>query len=195
MGNAGFVGQKAAARFERVRERVLAEAGRFASQGTVVGGWREYGGRRLGPCFRLAYRDGRRARLAAQVCASLRHSKVELQRRLAAWGIRLKGFEFRGVRRAMGSAWQDLRALWAEDSRGGLPRSAPFANLAGARPLQSSMVAGPPCSIPPESARADKPPVAPNTRLWHPAHTWGTQLAVDELADRGQEIPPWPPLP
>ncbi len=56
MEKAGFVDQKAAARFERV----LALSGRFAVQGSVVAGWRVYRGRRLGPYFRLAYRDGGR---------------------------------------------------------------------------------------------------------------------------------------
>jgi hypothetical protein len=134
MEKMGFVDQKAAARFERVRTLVLAERLRFAAQGSVVAGWRVYGGRRLGPYFRLAYREGGRqrsiylgrcaelarrvrellaglerprrerrlfARLIAQVRASLRHAKVELRRRLAVWGIQLKGFEFRGARRAL----------------------------------------------------------------------------------------------
>ena len=133
MGKTGFVDQKAAARFGRVRALVLAERGRLAVQGSVVAGWRIYGGRRLGPYFRLAYREGGRqrsiylgrcaelarrvrellaelqrprrqrllfARLVAQVRASLRSAKAELERRLAVWGIRLEGFEFRGVRQA-----------------------------------------------------------------------------------------------
>jgi hypothetical protein len=53
MGKTGFVDQKAAARFGRVR-------------------------------------------------ASLRSAKAELERRLAVRGIRLEGFEFRGVRQAFG---------------------------------------------------------------------------------------------
>ncbi len=62
MGKTGFVDQKVAARFGRVRELVLAERGRFALQGSVVAAWRLYAGRRLGPYFRLAYRDGGRQR-------------------------------------------------------------------------------------------------------------------------------------
>ena len=135
MGKTGFVDQKVAARFGRVRALVMAERGRFAVQGSVVAGWREYGGRRLGPYFRLAYRDGGRqcsvylgrcaelarrvrellaglqrprrerllfARLKAQVRASLRQAKVEVDRQLAVWGIRREGVEFRGTRRAFG---------------------------------------------------------------------------------------------
>ena len=62
MEKTGFVDQKAAARFERVRTVVLRERRRFAAQGSVVAGWRVYGGRRLGPYFRLAYREGGRQR-------------------------------------------------------------------------------------------------------------------------------------
>jgi hypothetical protein len=36
------------------------------------------------------------ARLKAQVRASLRLAKAELEQALAPWGIRLQGFEFRG---------------------------------------------------------------------------------------------------
>ncbi|MFH1920315.1 MAG: hypothetical protein ABIP48_10575, partial [Planctomycetota bacterium] len=39
-------------------------------------------------------------RLQAQVRASLRVAKAQLRKELARWGIKLKGWEFRGVRRA-----------------------------------------------------------------------------------------------
>ena len=45
--------------------------------------------------------DQKAAERFAQVRASLRHAKVELRQRLAVWGIQLKGFEFRGQRRAL----------------------------------------------------------------------------------------------
>ena len=132
--NAGFVDQKARERFEWVRAFLLTEPRQFARQGSVVAGWREYAGRRLGPYFRLAYREkgrqrsiylGRCAelarrvrevlaglrrgdrerrrlgRLVAQVRASLRQVKDRLRGQLAELGIQLKGFEFRGQRRAL----------------------------------------------------------------------------------------------
>jgi len=43
-------------------------------------------------------RDSRR--LQAQVRASLRKAKAQLREKLARWGIILKGWEFRGIRRA-----------------------------------------------------------------------------------------------
>jgi hypothetical protein len=161
VGKTGSVDQKANARFERVRLQVFARRRLFARQGAVVAGWRTYRNRRLGPYFRLAYREGGRqrsiylgrcaelarrvaellarlqhplrdrrlfARLKAQVRASLRLAKAELEQALAPWGIRLEGFEFRGglrkvmqayVRgrgpgaRGQGPGWE----LWAGDWR------------------------------------------------------------------------------
>jgi hypothetical protein len=110
-----------------------------------------YAGRKLGPYFRLAYREGRRqrsiylgrcaelvrrvrelvaglqrprrerllfARLKAQVRASLRQAKVELERQLAVWGIRLEGFRFRGVRRALGPGRNAGKSLHRRPDRG-----------------------------------------------------------------------------
>ena len=51
------------------------------------------------------------ARLKAQVRASLRLAKIELDRQLAAWGIRREGFEFRGVRRALGPGRNAAKSL------------------------------------------------------------------------------------
>jgi len=132
--NRPFVDQRAAARWKRVEQRVLAEPALFAAQGAVVASWRVRGERRLGPYFRLAYRENGRQRsvylgrcrelvrrvrsllarlqsalrerrrlrrLQAQVRASLRRCKARLAEALAPWGVRTKGFEFRGARRAL----------------------------------------------------------------------------------------------
>ena len=62
----------------------------FAAQGTVVATWRTYGGRRLGPYFRLSFREGRRQRslylgtsaaLAARVRAILARKHEPIKRR------------------------------------------------------------------------------------------------------------------
>jgi hypothetical protein len=80
--------------------------------------WRESGRQRwlyLGRCQELAGRirdllarlQRRRRhrrlvdRLEGQVRSSLRRWKRQLKQRLAAWGIQLKGFEFRGARKAL----------------------------------------------------------------------------------------------
>ena len=132
--------KKSGERFERVRSLLLAQPLRFANQGSVVAGWRTYRGRRLGPYFRLAYRDGGRqrsvylgrsvelarrvrellarlqrprrerrlfGRLIAQVRASLRRAKARLREALLPWNIRLQGFEFRGLARALAHAYPD----------------------------------------------------------------------------------------
>ena len=45
---------------QRITELIAANTSTFAHQGSVVEGWRDYRGRRLGPYFRLAFRvDGR----------------------------------------------------------------------------------------------------------------------------------------
>jgi hypothetical protein len=113
---------------------VLGRKGVFARQGSVVATWRAYRGRRLGPYFRLAFReDGRQRsiylgrcrelarrvgsllaglqrplrqrrvvrRLEAQVQASLKRFRAKLAEALAPLGIRIKGSEFRGGRRAL----------------------------------------------------------------------------------------------
>jgi hypothetical protein len=51
--------QKIEARFEQVRERILARAAVFVMQGTVEATWRTYRGHRLGPYFRASCRQRR----------------------------------------------------------------------------------------------------------------------------------------
>lgn len=58
-------------------------------------------------------------RLQAQVRASLRRTKAQLRGLLAVWGIKLKGFEFRGVRRALVTPPVYLRA--SAVALGGIP--------------------------------------------------------------------------
>ncbi len=56
------VDQKSAARAGRVKAEIAARPGLFAACGAVVASWRTYRGRRLGPYYRLAYREGGRQR-------------------------------------------------------------------------------------------------------------------------------------
>jgi hypothetical protein len=62
MEKTAFDDQKIAARFERVRAQVLAHPALFANQGFVAATWRTYRGRRLGPYFRVSYRESGRQR-------------------------------------------------------------------------------------------------------------------------------------
>ena len=50
--------------------------------------------------------------LQSQVRASLRKTKAQLKQQLAHWGIHLKGWEFRGVRRALATAPGELINAW-----------------------------------------------------------------------------------
>ena len=127
-----LVDQNRSAQADRLLAFVRGHAEVFARQGTLVAGWREYRGRRLGPYYRLAYREAGRQRslyvgrsqgliglvrrllerlqrpfrqsrllgdLKVRARAALRGHKAVLRRHLAQWGIHLKGFEFRGLRR------------------------------------------------------------------------------------------------
>ena len=54
--NRNFVDQKTREVIEQIEQRIAI----FAKQGTIVETWRTFGGRKLGPYFRLAFRDGGR---------------------------------------------------------------------------------------------------------------------------------------
>jgi hypothetical protein len=56
--NGKFVDQK----FRSVTELIESRPDIFSRQGSVVESWRRYGGRRLGPYFRLSFRDGKKQR-------------------------------------------------------------------------------------------------------------------------------------
>ena len=119
-----------ATRLERVRLYIKLHLRQFITQGSVIAGWQESGGRRYGPYYRLVHRqDGRQQtlylgksqwladevrkllaivrkplrdaraykRLQASARAGLRKAKAELRRQLARFGLRLKGFEIRGL--------------------------------------------------------------------------------------------------
>ena len=60
MENDGFVDQNLDVLFFRVVQLVESRPDIFSLQGSVVEGWRQYRGRRLGPYFRLVYREERR---------------------------------------------------------------------------------------------------------------------------------------
>jgi hypothetical protein len=116
-----FSHQKEAARLQRIKSQILANASLFASQGSVIEYWREYNNRRLGPYFQLKYYDngfqryiyiGRSEPLAEKVRqllanlqskrtlkrlhtrfrAALRIQKTILQNQLKSRGYYMKGF-------------------------------------------------------------------------------------------------------
>ena len=163
-------------RWARIRALLESRKPLLAKQGAIVASWRTHQGRRLGPYYRLAYREAGRQRSIYLGCAfdlvrrvqakladfqqslrqsqifsrmhsaarkALRASKERLRQQLAAIGIRLKGFEFRGVRAAFAH------------------RRRPF----------------PPPSLGPNSPPSTFiPPVPPSLRKWF----WGGQ-AVQEV--------------
>jgi len=119
---ARFVDQNISARFKRIQAFILDNHRLFSTTGVVVAGWRYYRNNRLGPFFRLAYRQNNRQsslylgrsrelaekvrclladlqfhrtcrRLRVKLRASLRLQKTRLQENLHAHGYRMKGFE------------------------------------------------------------------------------------------------------
>lgn len=88
----------------------------FLRQGTVVESWREYRGRRLGPYFRLAYRDGNRQGSvylgrSVQLADAVRTLLNEQHR---------DQVNQRQLRRLQASARAELRKIrrrWAQDLR------------------------------------------------------------------------------
>jgi len=62
MEKRAFDDQQIAARFERVPAQVLAHTALVAVQGHIEADWRTYPVRRLGPYFRVSYRESGRRR-------------------------------------------------------------------------------------------------------------------------------------
>jgi heat shock protein HspQ len=117
-----FVDQNISTRFERLQAFILDNRPLFATTGAVVASWRYYRKKRLGPFYRLAYRNRNRQcsiylgrsqllaekvrllladiqfrrisrRLRSQIRASLRLHKIQLKNTLLACGYYMKGYE------------------------------------------------------------------------------------------------------
>ena len=146
------------ARWSRILAFLHTRRSLLSTQGAIVASWRSYQGRRLGPYYRLAYREqGKQCslylgsaidlvslvrrelanfqrslreaqvfhRMRSAARKALRASKDRLRQHLAAIGIRLKGFEFRGVRRALARGLRPLPAF-AAASRSAIEPPPPF---------------------------------------------------------------------
>jgi hypothetical protein len=122
-----FVGQKKLARFEKTINFILDNSLIFSATGVITCNWRYYCNRRIGPYFRLVFRQQNRQksiylgrseelaqvvrnllinlqyarcirRLRAKIRKSLRLEKTRLQNYLKSYGYYLKGFEFRKLK-------------------------------------------------------------------------------------------------
>jgi hypothetical protein len=90
--NQQCVDQELLRKFESVRQWILGHGALLAKQGRVVEAWRTYHGRRLGPYFRVAYREhgrqrsiylGKSADLADRVCALLQNCQAHVHQKRA----------------------------------------------------------------------------------------------------------------
>jgi hypothetical protein len=103
-----------AAKLDRGRELVRQRSPILARQGTVVASWRTRHGRKVGPYYRLAWRErGRQKSLylgcSAELAQAVRHMLAELQRPLR---------EDRALRAEIQRAWAAFRAhkvVWARE--------------------------------------------------------------------------------
>jgi hypothetical protein len=95
-----------AARLDRIRKEVRQREAIMARQGTVVATWRTRQGRKAGPYYRLAWREGGRQKSlylgrSAELAQAVRQMLAELQRPLR---------EDRAFRAARKQGWAALRA-------------------------------------------------------------------------------------
>ena len=99
-----------ATRFERVRLYIKLHLRQFVTQGSVIAGWRQSGGRRLGPYYRLIHRrDGRQQTFYLGKSEWL----AEEVRKLLAI-VRRPLREARALKRLQASARASLRKAKAE---------------------------------------------------------------------------------
>lgn len=113
--NREFVDQKAVRKFQAVKRWIEARRDRLSRQGAVVETFRNYRGRKLGPYYRLAYRDrdgrqrsiylGASVELAEQVWGLLVECQAELREQR----------ERRRVRRVLHAELKKAKALWADE--------------------------------------------------------------------------------
>jgi len=109
-----FADQKIERRFEAIARRIRSRPEVFRWRGKVVESWRSYRGRRLGPYYRLVYRDrGRDSAVylgkSPQLSERVRGLLDDLQAATARW---------RQWRRTVEQIRAELRrykALWARD--------------------------------------------------------------------------------
>ena len=97
----------------RALDLIASQAGLFARQGAVVATWRDYRGRKLGPYYRLAYREnGRQRSVYLGRCPTL---VARVREALAAVQAPLR--QSRALRRMKTQAKAAFRAAKAELDR------------------------------------------------------------------------------
>jgi hypothetical protein len=113
--NREFVDQKAVRKFQAVKRWMETHRDQLSHQDTVVEAYRTYRGRKLGPYYRLAYRDrdGRQRSIylgaSAELAERVRGLLVECQAELH------EERERRRVRRILHAELKKAKALWADE--------------------------------------------------------------------------------
>lgn len=157
-------------RWTRIREFLEARRPLFAAQGSIVASWRTYRGRRLGPYYRLAYREaGRQCSLylgrSLELLESVRQTLASFQRSLRERQVfrRLRSAARKALRTSKARLRQQLAAVGIRlkglEFRG--------VRAAFARRQTAFFPPSPAPSLPPPFFI---PPVPPSLRKWF----WGT---------------------
>ena len=163
------VDQNLAPRWKRIFRFLGARRPLLAVQGAIVASWRTYRGRRLGPYYRLAYREkGRQRSLYLGCCLELvqhvRDALGEIQGRLREGQVMSRLIHTAKEHLA---AWKDhLRRQLATigiEMKGFEMRGVRAAFARGFRPIVSPMMENPAIGPPPLTF---VPPVRPYLRDW-----------------------------
>ena len=118
------VDQRIEARFQRIARQIHGLRAVVGRQGVVVAGWRRCGGPRLGPYYRVAYRDQRRQRSiylgrSEALAEKVRQLLAQVQgpwRRRRAW--RHTRAELMAQLRRQKARWEDHLRAWGLYAKG-----------------------------------------------------------------------------
>lgn len=114
--NSNRADQKGDRRFQKIAGRIMASAEQIARDGAVVASWRSYRGQKLGPYWRIAFRDrgrrksiylGRSEALVQQVRRLVDELKEPGRRRIA----------LRRAEKQIGTGLRRQKALWERELR------------------------------------------------------------------------------
>jgi hypothetical protein len=113
--NREFVDQKAVRKFQAVKRWMEEHRDQLSHQGTVVEAYRTYRSRKLGPYYRLAYRDRNGRQCSIYLGASVELAE-QVQRLLEEYqaGLREQRERCR-VRKILRAELKKAKALWADE--------------------------------------------------------------------------------
>jgi hypothetical protein len=106
----GFVDQK----IDEIRQLIESRPDVFLRQGSVVESWRDYGGKKLGPYFRLAYRNQGKQR-SLYLGSSVRLANAVRSLLNVSHQARSRRRELRRIQLSARTRLRELHNLWDQD--------------------------------------------------------------------------------